>query len=569
MNKKTKWFLGIFFGFIILIIIAWQLVKNLKIEKYLEDKAQTELNKLWPHRVDFEFKNLSFQFFSRKASISDISITIYAESGTDTLANLKIDQLTANWASYKDFFTDDTIKVKALQFDKVVSEVPFDFEKLKPEKSNSSSQSSPFKIAVDDIIFTNSNLSFYKERGEQAGHLTSAYELVIQDVFYDSDKEFKPIDGGIGAIELKTSETDFYLPDGYYRVQVGNTIFRPLVGEAQINEVLLQPIYDWKEFAARKEVLTSYVALKIDSIQLKDILIPEKNMKAAIAEEIRVYQPSLSVLRDKNYVLPDDRFVPIIVDQLEKMEIPVFIRNVLVERMFIEYVEKPEGKQTTGRITFNDLTGTISNITNIADSVEALDASLVILASAKVFNKAVLSAEIVYQLQTENGDFSATGSLEPMQLTAFNEFIGNVLPVNIQSGQNDGIYFTFGGTRHSSTGRVRFRYSDLKINVDSEKIESDFIKNSLAFMANVALPKYNPKPNGKYRIGRISFDRDTRKAMFHFWAQSVVSGLKSTLGASAPAEVIGNVDTNEEESFWNKIGFGKNKDKKKNKDDKE
>lgn len=567
MNKKTKWFLGIFFGLILLIIIAWQLIKNLKIEKYLEDKAQTELNKLWPNRVNFEFGDLTFQFFSKKASISDISLTIYTESGTDTLANLKIDRLTANWASYKDFFTDDTIKVKALQFDKVVSDVPFDFEKLKPQKSDSSSKGNPFKIAVDAIQFSNSNLNFYKERGEQAGQLTSTYELLIEEVFYDSDKAFKPADGGIGAIELKTSNTDFYFPDGFYRVQVGNTIFRPLAGEAQINDVLLKPIYDWKEFAARKEVLTSYIALKVDSIQLKDILIPESNMKTAIAEEIRVYQPSLSVLRDKNYVLPDDRFVPIIIDQLEEMELPVFIRNVLVEKMFIEYIEKPDGKQTTGRITFNDLSGNISNITNIADSVEALDAPLVILASAKIFNKAVLSAEIVYQLQTKNGDFSATGSLKPMQLTEFNEFIGNVLPVNIQSGQNDGIYFTFGGTRYSTTGRLRFRYSDLKINVDSEKIESEFVKKSLAFVANVALTKHNPRPNGKYRIGQISFERDTRKAMFHYWAQSAVSGIKSTLGASAPAEVIENVDTNEEDSFWNKLGFGKNKDKKKEKED--
>ncbi|PTB96388.1 hypothetical protein C9994_07560 [Marivirga lumbricoides] len=561
MNKKTKWFLGIFFGLILLILIAWQLVKNFKIEKFLEEKAQTELNKLWPNRVAFDFDDLTFQFFSKNASISNVRLTIFSESGADTLANLKIERITANWASYKDFFTDDTIKVKAIKLNKVFSDVPFDFEKLKPKAYEDAGSSTPFKIAVGDIILSNSELNFYKERGEQTGQFTSAYELVIQDVFYDSEKEFKPAGGGIGAVELKTSAMDYYLPDGFYRVQIRNTIFRPLVGEAQINDVLLKPVYDWKEFAAKKEVLTSYIALKIDSIQLKDIALPKGMIKAAIAEEIRVYQPSLSVLRDKNYILPDDRFVPIIIDQLEGLELPVFIRKVLVENMFIEYIEKPEGKQSTGKITFNDLTGTIRHFTNIADSVEALDASLEILASAKVFNKAVLSAEIVYGLQTENGDFSATGSLEPMQLTAFNDFIGVVLPVNIQEGQNDGVYFTFSGTRYSTTGRMRFRYSDLKINVDSEKIESQFIRNSLAFLANVALPKFNPRPNGKFRVGQINFERDTRKSMFNYWSQSLVTGFKSTLGASAPAEIEQNRNSNEEESFWNKLGFGKNKDK--------
>ncbi|MBK6266308.1 hypothetical protein JKA74_14775 [Marivirga sp. S37H4] len=560
MNNKTQWFLGILFGFILLIFLSWQLVKNLKIKKYVENTIQSELNKFWPERIDFEIDKINFNFFSKKASVSDINFLILDGQEGDSLASVSIGKITVDWESYKNFFSNDTIKIISVNLDRVVSNGPFDFEKLNTQTSDTTKSGSKFKIQVNEITISNSEMRFYEQKPEQKGQLFTKYKVHVKDVFYDNEKDFKPLEKGIGEAYVYLDETDYYLPDGFHRLQIAESNFEPLSGKLTIKNVLFQPIYDWVKFASLKEVLSNHITFKADSISLKGMDISLE--KSFLGEEIRVYQPSLTVMRDKNYILPDDRFVPIFVDKIEQMEMPVFIRKVLVENMYLEYVEKPDGKQKTGKIYFTELNGTIDNITNIADSVTKLEASLNINASTKVFGQGLLTAEITYGLQTKNGAFGAKGSLKTMGLIHFNEFLDDVFPVKIKEGQADVVYFNFGGTRTQSSGEMRFKYSNLKIEVDTKDKENNLQDNALSFLANIALAQNNPRPNGKFRVGKIEFERDTRKSMFNFWAASVVSGFKSTLGATPPAAIEKEFTEKEDENFWQKLGFGKNKDQK-------
>lgn len=558
MNKTAKWVSGIILALILLIFITWQLFKNLKIEKYLENKAKTELNRLWPNRVQFDYDNLRFNFFNKTASLSEISLLIYEENGKDTLASLNINKLSAHWGSYKDFLTDDTIKIKTINFDRVISNLPFDFEKLKPRKTGTSKEATKMKLLIKDIQFINSEMSFYEQKTDQKGQLFTQYELSVKDIFYNSDKKFEPLEGGVAELILSLDSTDYFLSDGFHRLKIAQMHFYPLSGELNVKDILFQPIYDWAKFAELKETLANHITFETDSLNITGIKFDLE--KKFITEEITVYQPKLTVKRDKNYILPDDKFVPIFVDKIEEMELPIFVRIVNVEDMYLEYFEKTEGNQEMGKLYFTELNGKIKYITNIADSVANLDASLEINASAKMFGQGLLKAEIIYGLQTKNGDFTARGSLKAMELNAFNEFLDDIYPVQIRSGTADVVYFNFGGTRVQSSGEMRFKYTGLKVDIDTKEKVNNFQDNALSFFANIALAQNNPRTNGKFRVGKIDFKRDTRKSMFNYWSASVVSGFKSTLGASPPAAIEqGNIET-DDKNFWQKMGFGKNID---------
>ena len=47
----------------------------------------------------------------------------------------------------------------------------------------------------------------------------------------------------------------------------------------------------------------------------------------------------------------------------------------------------------------------------------------------------------------------------------------------------------------------------------------------------------NPRNNGRFRVGKIEFVRDTRKSMFSYWSNSLVSGFQSTVGVKKASRI--------------------------------
>jgi hypothetical protein len=84
-------------------------------------------------------------------------------------------------------------------------------------------------------------------------------------------------------------------------------------------------------------------------------------------------------------------------------------------------------------------------------------------------------------------------------------------------------------------------------------------------LANVALSQENPRNSGRFRIGKIEFERDTRKSMFSYWSNSLVSGFQSTVGMKKAARIekLEKEKEQDDRNFFQKIGFGKKKNKDK------
>jgi hypothetical protein len=89
--------------------------------------------------------------------------------------------------------------------------------------------------------------------------------------------------------------------------------------------------------------------------------------------------------------------------------------------------------------------------------------------------------------------------------------------------------FNFDYTDERSTGTVLINYENLKItSLTKEKdAEKDEFKT---FIANVILKKDKDEKVAKERRnGIIDFERDKRRAVFHYWWKSLYSVLKSTV----------------------------------------
>ncbi len=558
MNNQWRWFFGIVLGLTLIIFITWQIVKNVKVEKYLQQTAETELNKLWPDRVHFSFDGIRFKFLQKEIDLKDVKFQIFSENRQDTLANLNLQKLTVKWHSYKNLIKRDTIKIQHIDFYQLATDFPTDFNKIKPRKQDDSGKSNPFKIQIGRINFTNSSLFFYDNRGAQKGEIKSKYNILVENIYYDSEIQPTLKNTNVTTIDVELNDLNYFLADGFHQLTADKISLQPLEGNGFISNLLFKPIYKWSKFAALKKERKDHMTLKTDSIWFVGFKTPDT--LAFVGQEIGIKNPELYIHKDKNYPIPDDRFVPILVDKLEQTDFPIYIKKFIVDNMYLDYKELPEGGNKRGHLFFNNLNGEIENITNIKDSVQNLEEkTLKIAADAKFFGKGMLKADIRYALQSVNGDFTIEGSLTPMKLEETNELISPLAPMKIRKGTVDQLEFYFSGGRTSSKGEMVFKYSELKVDVITNE-DKKFKDDILTLFANLVVPEFNPKPNGKLRIGQIYVaERDTRRSMFKFWVDNLVSGFKSTVGISDAAEIEENENDNSGKGFWGKLGFGKSK----------
>lgn len=546
MHKRQKRLLIITSLIILTIFIFWQWTKNAYVKKWVGNKLKQEASSLWGDKAIIDFETINIYPLQKKIHLRTLTFTLY-DAEKDTVAHLSFDKLGIKWPSYTSITDFNNINLEAIEVIGLQSILPHELSELNPTNKEESSQN-PTSVRIGSIHIPDAKLIFYNEKTKAANTLKTLLNLKAEDFSYDSSDEFDIFQSAYFK-ELTFKQLHYALPDDIHHVSVAWLSFNPDEGCLQAANLEFKPRLGRKAFASHMKVQKDHIIFSTDSLTLKGLKLTTKAM--LILEEMTLKNSKLTAYKDKNYPLPDDRFVPILVDKLEDSEFPIYIGTTTLEQMTIVYHELGKGKEKHGTLWFDQVNATISNITNIADSVHKNKLSLMIRSESRFYGKGKLTAYFTYGLQTRNGDFHIKGHLGKMDISKANDILEPLIPARVQSGRVDDLSFTFNGDRLKSNGEMEFRYSDLRLNINTEKGDS-FKDNILSGIANLALSEFNPKPNGKLRIGQIDNQRDTRKSMFYFWWASLRSGFMSTLGV-LPPKTTKEDNSNESESLWNRL----------------
>lgn len=341
------------------------------------------------------------------------------------------------------------------------------------------------------------------------------------------------------------------LKDNYHRAEIELINFNLTQGDIALKNVVFKPKDSKAIFAKRKGVEESYVKINVDSIAV--LGWKWKELKAVFVEEIKLVSADLYVHKDKNYPLPDDRFVPILTEVLRELKIPIYIKKVKIEDSLIEYEQLPTGNKKSGKLHFANVEGEITNISNVNDSIKESGDTLTIEASGKFYSKGKLETIMNYSL--ESPKFHIEGSLSEMEISHLNGFIQNIYPVKVKSGIVEKVDFDFSGDNLKSKGELRFYYSNLTLESEIKDKDGKLLDKVVTKIGNWVLPQNNPDSSeDELEVGRFEHERDTRKAMFNFWAKSVVAGFKATFGIDEVEETKERME-DEDKNLWEKLGF--------------
>jgi len=248
---------------------------------------------------------------------------------------------------------------------------------------------------------------------------------------------------------------------------------------------------------------------------------------AIVCSKIEITHGRIGVFRDRNNPFDHRRRPKMPVQLIQQSIYDLYIGEVIFNNVDIIYEELPENAPLEGKIDFKNLDGNIKNISNIKDSLDR-DSIMFVSADAFVFGKSKLHAEFKYSLTDPNGSYQAKGNLAPLSFTSINSVLYPLAGVKILSGTHHYSSFYFSGNDFRSGGEVRIQYSDLEIELlpDKKKI----LKGVARFLGKNALyHQNNLKDKGELRIGKINFERDKTRFVFHYWAHSFMSGVKDSV----------------------------------------
>jgi hypothetical protein len=208
--------------------------------------------------------------------------------------------------------------------------------------------------------------------------------------------------------------------------------------------------------------------------------------------------------------------------------LPFRIDTIRVNDGFIRYSELAKGSQRAGELTFDEVNGSVTNLTNDPQLMTAATPA-VVNATARLFGEGQVAATVRYPLLSPAVDFEVEAAVGPMSLLPANGFATNVTGVEIKRGQLDTLWVGLESRDGNATGRVHMRYRDLNFRLVDRNSGKEMAWHSvLGFAGNIAVRSNNPgKPQDQPREGKIEYScGETDMVFFEFLVHSLATGLK-------------------------------------------
>jgi hypothetical protein len=217
---------------------------------------------------------------------------------------------------------------------------------------------------------------------------------------------------------------------------------------------------------------------------------------------------------------------------LRKLALPATIDTVKLDNIDLAYTEYNPISQKRGTIYFQNLNGTIRNVTTDSLSLVKSNHAIANL-NAMVMKKTKINLQIDFNLTDKNGAFSYSGAAGPLDLKALNPVAVPLGLIEIESGNMQKVDFNFTANRNGSSGKVHFYYTDLKLKLlkEGENGAAPKKKGLLSFLANNLLVEdANPAKGAAARTANVTFQRSPAASFFNMLWKGVFVGMRETAG---------------------------------------
>nr|WKN36759.1 hypothetical protein K4G66_30810 [Tunicatimonas sp. TK19036] len=422
------------------------------------------------------------------------------------------------------------------------------------------------ELAINQINLTNGTVKVYQHQDDDTPAFgaerldLSVLGLLVDSTSYtrfvsETPESSRAVSGNITRRLLLADDLLVRIRD--YQIAVGDTLYTAKADmislstknpQLEISEFVLEPRvprYLYKDYFSTQK---TRVAAQIQTIRLIDIdfeeLIRSHHFKA---HSLTIDDIQIDAFKDARAPRNEDRVLPMHQDMLLNMNLLISLDTIRVSNGFINYAERAPEAGSDGIITFDKFNALLLNVTNHPDRVrDSVVFSMAV--NTEIMGKGDLKATFRFPMADQQKSFTASGSLGPIDLQAFNPILEPAAFVHIKKGYANGMRFLIQGNQHRAIGAMRFNYEDLAIQlVDKSKGRPGLDERVGSFIANTFVVKSDNPRSLFLRVGEINYERDPSRSMFSYWWRSLLSGIKSSIGMQPVAERTRDITVIEEE----------------------
>lgn len=335
----------------------------------------------------------------------------------------------------------------------------------------------------------------------------------------------KGISADIDSVQWRTA-------DNLYRFVVAGLQFNSGQQYIAMNNVKVIPQYDEATFPHKLPFQGDRFDVQASNVSLENISFLQLTEEKIIAEKLVIPNGALKIYRDKNFLRDKKNRVGTYPHQLLlKAPLPIFVQQLLVSNVLIEYKEKSYQTKQKAAVQFSNTNGNISNLTNISDSLQKNNLAIANL-NTSFLNSGALKTKWTFYLGNPNGRFDIEASMGSMPAAIASPITEALTKIQVNKGTINSLWLNTRGDDYKINGQLKILYEDAKVTIlkqDEDKTEMKK-KPLLTIVANTLIKSDNPTRNKPARVEEINYTRDTNRSIFTLICKGILEAIMKTAG---------------------------------------
>ncbi|MFA6275150.1 MAG: hypothetical protein WC622_00265 [Pedobacter sp.] len=555
--KILKWIISIvLFISLVLVGASWYISVKFKplIRKEITELVQRSTHGLY----HIEFSQIHTNFITGSATINDVNIIpdtnvfkllIAAKKAPNNLYYIRLKKLSIKKFHPYDIYFNKKVDISLLLFDNpdiTMVNKHFDFNDNRPPRPRKSPYDyikNLFKsLRIQVVDFKNVRFK-YVNNNELLPDIDSVANLnvTLNDWLIDSlsaqDTTRLYL---LKDVNINLSNYSYATPDSMYHININQLDFNASSGKVNIKQFGLIPRYSEANFAKIAGYARDRFTIQLNNISLDGIDLPAYIQKRElIAKQMSIADGGVAVFNNNTFPklekIKTGRFPHQLLQQLKAQ---LTIKKIKLSNIDVSYTEFDKTSQQRGKISFENTSGAITNVTN-AIKVKTVNPIMQADLLSYVMGQGKLAINFKFNLNSPTGEFAYKGAITNLDGRKLNQITKPLGMVQVNKGMIKSLAFDIKANQNVAKGKVDFAFNDLSVALlKKEEGKARLVKKGLLSILANALVIYsdNPSKDGKFTSAPISFTRQPTGSFFSFIWKTLYQGVKYSVGVTPQKE---------------------------------
>jgi hypothetical protein len=279
-------------------------------------------------------------------------------------------------------------------------------------------------IRADSVILENASLSILDKESKtircKAGGLSFRFSGIAIDSLNQNDSSRI-----LFSKDLAIHCTDLVLPFGgkAYNLEISGIDFNSRTESFHTGRIKLKPRLSETDFAKSHKYSIDRFDFTIGSLDIRHISRPAFLRQELVADTFQINEASFRTFRDLSYPYDSvDRTHGYPQEAIMLLPIQVYIKKLLVKDSYIEYKEKNDKSDSSGKVAFFHVQAGFDNVTNMPPLISQNNLMRLNF-KASFLDESPFSANIRMRLNNREGVFDMDAELGEMNATSLNPLL--------------------------------------------------------------------------------------------------------------------------------------------------